>query len=557
MSDLLKAEKQEKDRIRVERAFRVEPVPPEITEKAWELVRDPAFFYKLGKLFERGFYVPSIGKYRFVLDEERNKRLAPILISTSITRLLGDIGTAKDTIVRMSIHLLQRALKIVERTHLTPGVLKYSPFLKNADVLYIPDAPALEGEEGRQFRFMRADDGGIAAEYTVRDKETGEFTTLVSKLNIKNIVTTTNEVQIDRALESGSWTVETSASEELTKKVKLEKLKAEAGKHEYASQEEVLVWQEAFRILLQEEKIEGNIIIPYAEALMPLLENPRSESRRDPDKLCDLIKKVAFFRRFQKPREKWNEADLADLYIALQLGLDAIRQTFTELKPEEKVLYELVDEHGTLTTKEVAAQLKQDQKTVWRKLEALVEKGCLVRGKKGRENEYSVIPKKHLSNLLLSSQRKSSDPVEEMAAILSLISIFSLSQEGYSVVDPIRGEILEIRPQEGKIKLLKVKNDSKNAPLAEVVGYTSCEREKIEIEPETSFNSQKEQGDFLSEDERRSSGSFGEKEPNFLTCHFCGRPILDGESWIQNAFTEHKRVHRKCYHEVKEGIKNE
>jgi hypothetical protein len=557
MSDILKIEKQEKDKIRVEKTFKVEPVPPEVTQKAWELVKDPAFFYKLGQLFEKGFYVPSIKKCRFVLNEERNKRLAPILIPTAITRLLGPIGTAKDTIVRMTIRLLQRALKILERTHLTPGVLKYSPFLKNADVLYIPDAPALEGEEGRQFRFMRADDGGIAAEYTVRDKETGEFTTLISNLNIKNIVTTTNEIRIDRALESGSWTIETNESEELTQKVKLEKLKAKAGKHEYASEEEVLVWQEAFRILLQEDKVEGDITIPYAEALMPLLENPRSESRRDPDKLCDLIEKVAFFRRFQKPREKWNEADLVDFYIALQLGLDAIRQTFTELKPEEKILCEILDEHGTLTTKEIATKVKQNQRAILRKLEFLIDKGYVVKGKKGRENEYSLIPRKHLSNPAIFDASESSDPVQEMASVLSLISIQSLGQEGYSVVDPITGEILEIRPQEGKIKLFKVKNDSKNASLTEVEGYTPWRSDRIQTEAKADANKQKDKKDSDAPKMAESSESFEEKEPNFAICNFCGKPILEGESWIQNAFTEYKRVHRKCYHEVKDGVKNE
>jgi len=79
-----------------------------IVEKAWKLLRDPAFFYKLGKVFEQGFLVPRINKPRFIIGEERNKRLlGPLLIGasklnmTSIIKLLGDPGTVKDTMLRM------------------------------------------------------------------------------------------------------------------------------------------------------------------------------------------------------------------------------------------------------------------------------------------------------------------------------------------------------------------------------------------------------------------------------------------------------------------------
>jgi len=289
--------------------YKIRKAPPEVVEKAWELVKDPAFFFKLGKIFEKGFLIPKTKKKRFVLAEERNKRLLPFLVGHfPLIRIIGEPGTAKDTMARMTLRLLERAFDSEERTHLTPAVLKYSPFIKSADILYIPDTAALEGETGRQLRFMRGDDGGIIAEYTIRDQDTGEFTTKVERLNIKSILTTSNEIQIDRALESGMFTLKTNDSENLTQLVKMEKLKSYAGLHEFVPEDELVIWQEAFRIIFKEKPIEINeILIPYAPALIDLFKKEESGSRRDPDKLCELIQIIAFVRRFQKPEEKWKE----------------------------------------------------------------------------------------------------------------------------------------------------------------------------------------------------------------------------------------------------------
>ena len=78
-------------------------------QRARELLKDPAFFYKLGKVFEQGFIVPKINKPRFVLGEERNKRLLGLLLigaaklgMTSLVKLLGEPGTAKHTIYVLS-----------------------------------------------------------------------------------------------------------------------------------------------------------------------------------------------------------------------------------------------------------------------------------------------------------------------------------------------------------------------------------------------------------------------------------------------------------------------
>jgi len=423
--------------------------------KARDLLRNSSFFYMLGKVFEKGFIVPKINKPRFVIGEERNKRLlGPLLIGasklgmTSLIKVLGEPGTAKDTMLRMWIELLP--IKSVERSYMTAASLRYSPDMQNADLLYIPDTPELQGEMGRQLRFMRSDDGGLISEYAVRDTETGEMTTKVVTLPIKGLATTSNAITGDTALESGMWTLTTNPSSELTKEVKKEKLKLRAGERSLISDDDLNLWQAVFKVLVEEEPQEIPLV-PYAKQLFDLLESERSESRRDPDKLCDLISLVAWIRRFQKPPEKRMEADLIDLYFALQLGLDAITQTISELSPREQQIFEAVI--GTVTCRDVADDTKIPYKTCYNYLEKLVDKGYLNQDKEKNRNIYSVLSiEKKPKSFLVSVRRNVESPEQLVKVVLDTIRNSRIEQlqeeDTHTFVDPLKGYQITVRQKE-------------------------------------------------------------------------------------------------------------
>jgi predicted transcriptional regulator len=445
----------------------------ETKEKARLLLRDPAFFYKLGRVFECGFTVPKINKPRFVIGEERNKRLLGFLLKgaakhgmTSIIKVLGEPGTAKDTMVRMWLKLLEGCFKAAERSYFTAATLRYSEELQGCDLLYIPDSPELTGEKGRHLRFMRADDGGLISEYALKDPDTGEMTTKTVTLPVKAVATTSNAVTGDTALESGMWTLHTNGSPELTKKVKLEKLKFRAGKRNLFPEELLKVWQCAFWLMLNEEPMEELPKIPFAEKLAELLASERSESRRDPDKLCDLISVVAWARRFQKPKEKWAEADWADLYIALQLGLDAITETISDLDVKEQQIFNCVKEGMSLIregketkTRDVTSRYVADQtgipyKTCYRLLEKMVEKGFLNKDKRKGKNVYSVFREKEPKEFLIGVDISQNSPDKLLEQVLSFVGDFSPShggeKGGYSLIDPLTGDRLTVGFNDGK-----------------------------------------------------------------------------------------------------------
>jgi len=468
-----KANPQKADSKPEEQEKKEEEIDGETREKALSLLRRPDFFYRLGLALERGFTVPKINKVRFVIREERNKRLVPILIGasakrslTSIIRLIGETGTCKDALIRLALWLISPGAKYEERGSLTAGGFRHSQEIKEADILYLPDSPELRGEQGRQYRLMRSDDGGLTYEYALKDPETGQMTTYVGHIPVKIIVTTSNEINIDPALESGAWTLETDSSAELTREVQIEKLRLRAGLRPTLSDEELKVWRAAFRIALTEE-LPDEIKIPYAEALSFLLSNESTAQRRSPDKLCDLIEAVAFWRRFQKPPEKRGEADVADLYIALQLGLEALMKTLAPLDQKERAVIEAVkncSNNATVRDVVTALPFKESYHTVYARLERLVDKGYLVKDKAGNRNVYSAIMEKpgeekgeeagraeKKEEYLLSTLNKSSlDIIPLMRQFYKAVSnsqtLIEIYKQKIHIIDPVTGEEVRLPP---------------------------------------------------------------------------------------------------------------
>lgn len=437
--------------------------------KARALLRDPAFFYKLGKVLEWGFVVPKLDKPRFVIGEERNKRLlGPLMIGaarrlTTIVKVKGGIGTAKDSMIRLWWELLKKCLRCIERSYMTAASMRYSTELQEADLLYLPDTPNIKGESGRHLRFMRADDGGLMSEYAHMDRETGEMVTKSVCVPVKGVVTSSNAVTGDPALESGMWILETDSSEELTRKVKKEKLKLRAGKRKLFPEEELEVWKCAFHILLSDTD-DPLPSIPYATSLLPILDSSRSASRRDPDKLCDLISLIAWMRRYQKPTEKRGEADLVDLFFALQLGLDAITQTISEFNPKEQQIYTAVRKaiEEQATVRYVADETGIPYKTCYRYLEKLVKEGFLNKGKQGIKNVYSVLKGEEPSKLIFAKGRSLESPVQLMEFILNRIQNFSPDIEGgetytppekMNIIDPISAGMITVTRQSDSYKI--------------------------------------------------------------------------------------------------------
>lgn len=468
--------------------------PPEFSEKvkvrAEEILRDPAFFYKLGRVFEKGFLIPKLDQVRFIIGEHRTKRLlGPLLIgaarlnTTTILKLYGSGATAKDTLVRMWLTLLDPALKHIERSHITPGAFRYSDNLKLTDILYIPDSPELQGELGRSVRFMRADDGGFETEYTIKDPDTGEFTTKIVKMPIKGIITTSNELTTDLPLKSGMLEIKTDDSKWLSCKVIEHQCLQIAGTRPTFPPEELEAWRCAFYILSSEktEKTLSRMIIPYAVTWPKFLDGKRSTDRRSAQKLRDVVEVVAWTRRFQKPEDQRNIADFVDYYTAFQLGFEILVENLGNMSDKEFAILKIVgagiEANEPVTVKYVSEQTNIPQKTCYKYLELLLEKGLLSKDKEGYKNVYRFMgeaaeiassSEKELAGILRTKNIKGPTPKELAGKILASLREKNLLPElpegKMEFVDPITGKVLILNNHEVKEEIVAYEHPYERCP---------------------------------------------------------------------------------------------
>ena len=455
------------------------------SQKAQKLILDPAFFYKLGKDLEQGFFLPGVNRLRYILGEESLKRQIAIHMVASrwghdtINIVSGGFATVKDTLTKMAFQLT--GTQYMQRGYLTAAGMRYSKHMNEASVLYLSEAD-ISGEKGRQMRLLRSDDAGFKFEYAYKDSETGKMETESGKVDAKTIIITTNDVSFDPALVSGGWVFTTDDSRDLTDKVINAKLDGFVKPRNVLTKENLAVWHYAFDILTNITDLSLDISIPYAPHLKQLFDASQSQSRRSPEKLCELIQDIATLRRFQKPQEERAKADLIDLFTALRIGATAINETISEVSTKEAEIYsivELLDEYKEgVTAKEIAQKAVYVSNTCYSLAESLTVKGYFAKGKRGRENVYSI--KNKLNNdrdFCLSLTQSLDKPVSILKECLCLVYPFlnsSNSDEEYTktkedqdvvpskvtLIDPLKGTTLTILylPEIEEIKITESEN---------------------------------------------------------------------------------------------------
>jgi hypothetical protein len=502
--------------------------------KAQKLIFDPAFFYKLGKDLEQGFFLPGVNRIRYILGEESLKRQIAIHMVASrwghdtINILSGGFATVKDTLVKMIFHLT--GTQYMQRGYLTAAGMRYSKTMQDANVLYLPEAD-ISGEKGRQMRLMRSDDAGFKFEYAFKDAETGKMTTESGKVDAKTIIITTNDVSFDPALVSGGWVFNTDDGKELTKKVISEKLKGFSKDRKILNKEDLTVWHCAFDILTNMHDIPLKIIIPYAENLGRLFNTNQSQSRRSPEKLCELIQDVSILRRYQKPEEKRDSADVIDLFLALRIGVTAIAETISEASSKEIAIFNIVrllDEYGEgISAKEIAMKAPYASNTCYVLAEALTSKGYLAKGKRGRENVYSI--KNELdkgSDLCLTHLQNLDKPIVVLKECLCLVypflnssisdKTYTKTKEGHSglpskvtLIDPLKGTTLSITYLSEIEEIEISESENPGGAILDTRTFKVFIREQKSLED---TNTPTESGEIISKEEPRTISHDAEVE---------------------------------------------
>jgi len=249
-----------------------------------------------------------------IVGEEECKKAIFVLLSGSkypeaeykqIVLLKGTEGSGKSTLMRN----LAIGYKVKDVGRFSAHALDYTN-LQGFEILSLKELGSMDKENQglSTIKFLSSDDRGYTVEVTVKNEETGKFTTESYRIPPITVISSTVRLFLDSQFERRAWLVGMDESPEQTRRIaewkaRLEREKAEMllGKRKITTfdfSREVLK-----RFVAQIKPVK--VVIPFAETLSKLLGYNVLRIRGDLDKLFVFVKLYAAFniKRLVKLKE--------------------------------------------------------------------------------------------------------------------------------------------------------------------------------------------------------------------------------------------------------------
>jgi len=331
-----------------------------------------------------------------IVGETENKKAAFVLLTGSkykdpkkkqIILFKGTEGCGKSTLARE----LTAAYKVKEVGRFSAHALDYTN-LEGFDVLLLKELGSMDMEKQgiSTLKFLSADDRGYTVEITVKDENTGKFTTEQHRIPCVTVISTTTRLILDPQFERRAWLFNVDESFEQTKRVL--KWKAERKRQEdekILGVREITDYEfsrEVLKRFIQQLKPQ-KVIIPFRETLNEVLETNVSRIRGDIDKLHTFIELYALFnlKRLQKLKENvyavTPEVCIEGLRVILKPLTNMLAKVDERTKTILKVLKELEFCKGDVINKsdrdKIAVKIGRSDHTVLAYLNFLENAGLL------------------------------------------------------------------------------------------------------------------------------------------------------------------------------------
>jgi len=249
-----------------------------------------------------------------IVKEEDNKKAISVLLTGSkfsdvakkqIILLKGTEGGGKSTLARE----LCRSYRVKEVGRFSAHALDYSN-LKGFDVLLLKELGAMDMEKQgvSTLKFLSSDDRGYTVEITVKDEETGRFTTEQRRIPCMTVVSTTTRLILDSQFERRAWLFNVDESKEQNKEVVLWKAKRKRQQAEkLLGLREITDFEFSREVLKRfvEQLSSERIIIPFPETLTEVLGYDVLRVRGDLDKIYAFVELYGLFnlKRLQKLKD--------------------------------------------------------------------------------------------------------------------------------------------------------------------------------------------------------------------------------------------------------------
>lgn len=369
--------------------------PPEV--KSW--LKDPHLLYLLKEV------AAARQSDHFLIGEDENiLTLYLWVIGKESGEVAGASAAGKNTLVDHTLKLVPDSW-YTKIEGLTDKSLRYLP--RSIRILYITERRGLRtGEESTPEYDMKVSisEGHFKFLATTKN-DAGNFESVLKESLIEQFITTSTEVEAPPELENRLNRISIRDDEPQNEQVRNEQLRKASmpswSKADHADTQRIA---QGVSAQIDHEAAAISVIVPFSDALKPLLRIEETAVRRNTPKLLDLIKastKVHFAQRAKLLGPTEGAYDLVatpqDLHIVLKVAHRSLEQTLTVLTEKPRRVYELAQElvkqklEITTATLLGAAKEKKiggmSRRTVQDIVKGLENKGIL--GKlSGEDNEY-------------------------------------------------------------------------------------------------------------------------------------------------------------------------
>lgn len=345
-----------------------------------------------------------------IVGEENSKKAVFVLLAGSkhkqprmkqIILLKGTEGSGKTTLARE----LSRNYKVKEVGRFSAHALDYSN-LEDFDVLFLKELGSMDMEKQgvSTLKFLSSDDRGYVVEVTVKDEESGKFTTEQHLIPCMTVISTTIRLILDSQFERRAWLLNVDETEEQTRRVL--KWKAEMDKQRSLKLLgicEVTDYEFSREVLKRfiEQWKPADIIIPFPVALTEVLGSNVLRIRGDLDKLYTFIQLYASLnlKRLRRLKENVYAVTPEVCMEALQIIVGPLTNMLSKMDERTKEILdvlktmELDHAQDTITKTErerIAVQLGKSERTI-RSFFNFLENGGIVSGDNKKPKTYTLL----------------------------------------------------------------------------------------------------------------------------------------------------------------------
>lgn len=368
-----------------------EPQPPEIEEKI-----TPEDLAEVEQILTATDPGEEIKKHldNVIAGEKENKGTITLLGAScklkekAMVILKGTAGVGKTVLMRIADFFVVRDIG-----RLTTHALDYLD-LKGVEILRLKELGYADDETTglSTLKFLSSDDQGYTVEATIRDKETGEFTTKTYRIPAITIFTSTTRVSIDPQLERRAWILNPDESEEQTETIRLWKARRanQITDVKLGFRRETDETHSRRILTLLFRRIEPvEVLVPFPNSLFEVLGTKKIRVRGDYDKLQMLLELDALLMQRQLPRFTHNNKTFVLVtpdrtLIVIERARQPLLSMLLELEKRTRDLGEaltamkLGDEGTEIDRRErerIAKRMKRSERTIRRYLDELENSG--------------------------------------------------------------------------------------------------------------------------------------------------------------------------------------